>query len=68
MNALKPEMKLAVLHALVESNSIRSTERMTSVHRDTIMRLLVQVGDRCQAILDERMQGFHCRLIQADEI
>jgi IS1 family transposase len=68
MNALKPEKKLAVLSALVEGNSIRSTERMTGVHRDTIMRLLVQVGDRCQAILDERMHGFHCRLIQADEI
>jgi len=68
MNVLKPEKKLAVLSALVEGNSIRSTERMTGVHRDTILRLLVDVGERCQAILDERMQGFHCRLIQADEI
>jgi IS1 family transposase len=68
MNTLKPEKKLAVLSALVEGNSIRSTERMTGVHRDSIMRLLVQVGDRCQAIMDERMQGFDCRLIQADEI
>jgi len=68
MNALKPEKKLAVLSALVEGNSIRSTERMTGVHRDTIMGLLVDVGDRCQAIMDEWMQGFHCRLIQADEI
>jgi IS1 family transposase len=68
MNALKPEKKLAVLSALVEGNSIRSTERMTGVHRDTIMRLLVEVGDRCQMILDERMRDFHSRLIQADEI
>jgi IS1 family transposase len=68
MNTLKPEKKLVVLSALVEGNSIRSTERMTGVHRDTIMRLLVEVGERCQAILDERMQGFHCRFIQADEI
>jgi len=68
MNALKPEKKLAVLGALVEGNSIRSTERMTGTHRDTIMRLLVEVGERCQEVLDERMQGFHCRLIQADEI
>ncbi|MGD0264202.1 MAG: DDE-type integrase/transposase/recombinase [Candidatus Methylomirabilota bacterium] len=65
---MKLEKKLAVLSALVEGNSIRSTERMTGVHRDTIMRLLVEVGERCQNILDERMRGFHSRLIQADEI
>ncbi len=68
MNILPKEKKLAVLSALVEGNSIRSTERMTGVHRDTIMRLLVEVGERCQAMLDERMRGFHSRLIQADEI
>ncbi len=56
------------MSALVEGNTIRSTERMSGVHRDTILRLLVEVGGRCQAILAERMQGFHCRLIQADEI
>jgi IS1 family transposase len=68
MNTLKPEKKLAVLAALVEGNSIRSTERMTGVHRDTILRLLVEVGERCLTILEARAQGFHCRLIQADEI
>jgi IS1 family transposase len=68
MNVLPKEKKLAVLSALVEGNSIRSTERMTGVHRDTILRLLVNVGERCQKIMDERMRGFHSRLIQADEI
>lgn len=33
--------------ALVEGVSIRSIERMTGVHRDTIMRLLVKVGENC---------------------
>ncbi len=41
MNPLTPEKRLAVLSALVEGNSIRSTEGMTGVHRGTIMRLLV---------------------------
>jgi len=39
MNKLKPEKQVAVIRALVEGSSIRSTERMTGVHRDTIMRL-----------------------------
>jgi transposase len=68
MNTLRQEKKLAVLAALVEGNSIRSTERMTGVHRDTIMRLLAKVGTKCEQILDERMHGFHSRLLQADEI
>ncbi len=68
MNTLKLEKKLAVLAALVEGNSVRSTERMTGVHRDTILRLLIEVGERCQGILKDRMKGFHSRHIEADEI
>ena len=68
MNSLKMEKKLAVVSALVEGNSIRSTERMTGVHRDTIMRLLVDVGGKCEEIMDCHLKGFHSNLIQADEI
>lgn len=57
-----------VLSALVEGNSIRSTERMTGVHRDTIMRLPVRVGRACEKVLDERMRDLPCRNVQVDEI
>lgn len=68
MNKLKPEKQVAVIRALVEGSSIRSTERMTGVHRDTIMRLMVQVGDTCGEILDHTMRGLHCQRIEVDEI
>ena len=68
MNRLKKEKELAIVSALVEGNSIRSIERMTGVHRDTIMRLLNRVGERCSRLLDQHMVGFHSRLIQVDEI
>jgi len=68
MNTLKMEKRLAVISALVEGNSIRSTERMTGVHRDTIMRLLVSVGENCTHILDHHLRGFHSRLMEVDEI
>jgi IS1 family transposase len=68
MNILKPEKKLAVLSALVEGNSIRSTERMTGVHRDTILRLLVQVGENCLRLSDVTMQDLPCSRVQVDEI
>src|SRR3972149_2934950 len=68
MNQLKKEKQLAVISALVEGCSIRSTERMTGVHRDTIMRLLNRVGENCQRILDEKMHGFHSKFLEIDEI
>jgi len=68
MNVLKADKQLAIISALVEGNSIRSIERMTGVHRDTIMRLTVRVGERCQEILSERMRGLECRRVQVDEI
>ena len=68
MYTLVPEKKLAVIASLLEGNSVRSTERMTGVHRDTICRLLVQVGDHCAEIMDEKMRNLHCGYIQADEI
>ena len=68
MNNLKTERRVAVVAALVEGNSIRSVERMIGVHRDTICRLLVRVGDGCQRLMGETMQDLDCRRIQVDEI
>ena len=68
MNTLATEKKLAVISALLEGNSVRSIERMTGVHRDTICRLLVQVGDHCSEIMDASMRNLRCQYVQADEI
>ena len=68
MNKLKFHKQVAVLSSLLEGCSIRSTERMTDVHRDMIMRLLVKVGDGCERLLNDRMQDLGCRRIQVDEI
>jgi len=51
MYTLSVEKRLAVISSLVEGNSIRSTERMTGVHRDTICRLLVETGQNCSVLL-----------------
>jgi IS1 family transposase len=67
-NVLRTEKKLAVLNALVEGCSVRSTERMTGVHRDTICRLLATVGNGCSSLLDERMVGLNCQRLEMDEL
>jgi hypothetical protein len=56
------------IHAVAEGNSIRSIERMTNIHRDTIMRLGVKVGQACQVLLDEKMQNLSLGSVEVDEI
>ena len=67
-NVLKREKQAQVISMLVEGSSIRSIERVTGVHRDTITRLLVRVGEHCQRIMDERLRGVRVQYLQADEI
>jgi transposase-like protein len=58
---------LQALRCLLEGCSIRSTERLTGLHRDTIMSLLVLAGERCAKVMDSKMHGLTCRYIQCDE-
>ena len=67
MNRLSIERQARSSSALVEGNSIRSVERMTGIHRDTIMRLTVRVGDGCDSLMDEMMRGLTCERLQLDE-
>ena len=67
-NVLKREKQERVIAALVEGSSVRSTERMTDVHRDTIIRLMKCVGAGCDALMDSELRDLGCRRIQVDEI
>ncbi|MGO4871003.1 MAG: hypothetical protein ACLPGW_10390 [Roseiarcus sp.] len=68
MNRLSLARRTQIVGALVEGNSIRSVERMTDTHRDTVMRLMVEVGTGCAKIMDESMRDLSCRRVQVDEI
>jgi len=65
---ISEETALRAVQCLIEGCSIRSTERMTGLHRDTIMQLLTLAGERCARLLDERMRNLKCNFIQCDEI
>jgi len=68
------EMRLAlakaemILKLLCEGVSIRSIERLTEVHRDTIMRLLVLAGERCDKLLGRLLVNIPVRDVECDEI
>lgn len=61
------EKALTCLHLLVEGMSVRGTERVTGVHRDTVCRLLVRAGQRAEALLDRLVQGVPVQDVQCDE-
>jgi IS1 family transposase len=67
MNKLTPERRAAVLSALVEGNSIRSTVRMTGAAKNTILRLLADAGRVCADYSDSALRNLKCRRVQADE-
>lgn len=67
-NVLSTEKQTAIIGALAEGSSIRSIERLTGVHRDTIMRLGTRVGKGCQSLLDSKMRDLSCRHLQLDEL
>lgn len=67
-NALSADKKIAVISALAEGSSIRSIERITGIHRDTIMRLGVKVGQGCTMLMDSKMQDLSCNYLQFDEL
>src|ERR1700730_15075558 len=67
-NLLPKDKQITVISALAEGSSIRSIERMTGIHRDTIMRLGVKIGQGCAKVLDRKMRGLNSKSIQVDEI
>jgi IS1 family transposase len=67
MNILSFDRQSEIIAALTEGVSIRATERLTGVHRDTIMRLGVRVGFGCAAIHDALMQNLQVARIELDE-
>ncbi len=67
-NTLKTEKKAQAVSLLCEGSSIRAIERVTGVHRDTIMRLGVRVGQACAKIQNEKMHRLNCCQIEIDEI
>jgi len=65
---LPVDKAMTVLQLLLEGMSIRSAERVTGVYRNTIFRLLVLAGERCQRLMDEKLINLDVRDVEADEI
>jgi IS1 family transposase len=68
MNKLNKDKQIQVVSALVEGNSIRATVRMTGVAKNTIIKLLADLGKACAKYQDKAFKNLPCKHIQCDEI
>lgn len=61
----KAEMCLSLL---LEGMSLRSIQRVTGVHQETLLKLLVLAGERCEKLMRERVKSVPVKDVEADEI
>ena len=68
MNTLDQGERIRIVAALVEGNSIRATSRMTGASRNTVTKLLVDLGTACMKFHDKHVRNLRVRRLQCDEI
>lgn len=68
MNKLTTDKRVQIISALVEGNSIRSTVRMTGASKNTIAKLLIEIGAACSVYMDKHFRNLNCQNVQVDEI
>jgi len=68
MNRLSTEKRAQVIGCLVEGMSIRAIVRVTGVAKNTIVKLLADLGQACSEYQDGAFTNLDCEVIEADEI
>lgn len=68
MNRLNIEDRARIVSCLVEGNSIRATVRMTGASKNTVVKLLADLGRACSEYQDKVFRDLNCKRIQCDEI
>src|SRR4051812_28075526 len=68
MNRLSTEKRAQIIGCLVEGNSIRATVRITGAAKNTVTKLLVDLGAACEAYQDRVFHDLPCTRIECDEI
>ena len=68
MNTLSLARRAAVVRALIDGASIRATSRMTGTDKDTVTKILCEVGEFCAIYQDHALTNLPCVRVEADEI
>lgn len=67
-NKLNFEKQTQILAMLVEGQSINSTSRIAGASKNTVLKLLAELGEACALYQDRVMEGLTCKKIQCDAI
>src|SRR5581483_11677165 len=68
MNRLTGEKRTMIVASLVEGNSINATCRMAGVSKNTVLKLLGDLGLICSIHQDRLLRNLTCERVQVDEI
>jgi IS1 family transposase len=68
MNKLSTEKRAQIIGCLVEGMSIRATVRVTGAAKNTVTKLLVDIGRACSEYQDRVLRDLPCKRIECDEI
>lgn len=68
MNKLDPKTRAQIITLLCEGMSIRAITRVTGASKNTVAKLLVDVGHACAAYQDRVLRKLPCKRVQVDEI
>ncbi len=68
MNRLDTKERAAIIRALVEGNSLRSTTRITGRSINTVSKLLVDLGAACTLYQWDKLRDLPATRIECDEI
>ena len=68
MNKIDTGKRAQIVSCLVEGNSIRSTARITGVSKNTVIKLLRDLGQVCLEYQDKVLRDLPCERIECDEI
>jgi IS1 family transposase len=68
MNKLDLGRRAQIVSAIVEGCSIRSIVRMTGASKNTVVKLLVELGAVCSDYLDKTLVDLPCKRVQVDEL
>jgi len=68
MNRLSTERRGQVISCLVEGVSIRGTVRITGVAKNTVVKLLIDLGKAAAEYQDRAFRNLDCKRFECDEI
>lgn len=68
MNCLDTATRAQVIRCLVEGCSVRATVRMTGIAKNTVAKLLLDIGKACDAYHYANVRNVRSKRVQCDEI